>query len=101
MEFIEKILLQSTMTKKSDWFSSLLALIFFFVVNFAIIVFFNGSKILVLMFLVGAVISPIIGLILGTKLSKILFKKNKRIRFKNWKTSSSRYRTNANVCKLL
>lgn len=79
MSFIEEILNKSVKSKKSDNFSSFLALLFFSITNFIGVAFFYNSNFLVLLFFLGCVISPLIGFIVGNKLSKILFKNEKVI----------------------
>lgn len=75
----------SSRSNKSDLFSSVLALIFFFSFNIFSIIFFNSSKYFIFIFFLGIVTSPIIGYILGFKLFRIIFKRNKNVNFQNSK----------------
>lgn len=85
MDFIEDVLNMSFNSKRKDSFSSFMALIFFFAFGILSFILFNSSKHYILIFCIGLFIAPLIGFLLGCKISSIIFKKYRKIKFQNSK----------------
>ena len=84
MEYIEEILSKGSKDNKIDIVGIIISGIMFFTTIPIIVIFFNGSDLLVLMFFLGLFLMPIIGYIMGTKLGKLLIKP-KRVNFNKTK----------------
>ena len=76
MEYIEEVLAKCKKDDKAIVIGVILAVVFFFG-TIPIIIFFNGTKLVGLMFFLGVFFLPIIGFVLGMKLGKMLFKLKK------------------------
>jgi len=84
MEYIEEVLAKCKKDDKSTVVGTILAGVFFFMMFPIVIIFFNGSKLLGLMFFLGVFLMPTIGFLLGTRLGKILFN-IKKVKFNKTK----------------
>lgn len=84
MKYIEEVLTKSKKNDKADIVSGILATIFFFSTFLLAFTFFNGSKLLMPILVLGVFLTPAIGYILGMKIGKLLFKP-KKVEFKKTK----------------